>query len=697
MAATNGNGVNTNGGGVNNGARAGGPRCVALVGPFQSGKTTLLEAILARTGAVPRQGTVEAGNTVGDASKEARHHHMSVELTVATTSFMGDAYTFLDCPGSVEFIHDMRAALPAIDAAIVVCEMDEKKIPQLQLVLRELEEQKVPRILFVNKIDKADAGVHDVLKLLQPASRTKLILRQIPTFAGDIITGFVDLALERAFVYKEHAPSEVVPLEGDSADLEKTARFSMLETLADHDDELMEQLLEDIQPPRDKVFDDLTRELREGLVCPVMMGTAARANGVLRLLKALRHESPGIAETAKRLRIKSGYDAVAYVLKTQNTAHGGKMSIVRMLAGQAGDGTTFLSSDNDEAGRVAGVFKLVGQSSEKRGPAALGETVAFAKLDKAKTGDTLTAGKQAHPAIVKVEPYPPVLAIAISAKERKDDVKLGQALNKLAEEDPSITIVHNPETHEVVLWGQGEMHLRVATERLSDRYGVAIERRTPSVNYRETIRKPVTQRGRHKKQSGGHGQYGDIVIEIKPQPRGVGFAFEDKITGGVVPRNYIPSVEEGVIDALKHGPLGFPVVDLHVALIDGSYHTVDSSDMAFRTAARIGIVEGLPQCQPVLLEPIYLVEIFCPNDATAKINALMAGRRGQILGFDTRVGWDGWDVVRAKMPESEIGDLIVEIRSATAGAGTFTFKFDHMAELTGRTADQIIAARRAAE
>ena len=187
------------------------------------------------------------------------------------------------------------------------------------------------------------------------------------------------------------------------------------------------------------------------------------------------------------------------------------------------------------------------------------------------------------------------------------------------------------------------------------------------------------------------------MLEIKPRPRGAGFSFEEKITGGVVPRNYIPSVEEGVIDALKHGPLGFPVVDLHVALIDGSYHTVDSSDMAFRTAGRIGVVEGLPQCQPVLLEPIHLVEIVCPNEATAKINALMSSRRGQILGFDTREGWDGWDMVRAKMPEAEIGDLIVEIRSATAGAGTFTFKFDHMAELTGRTADQIIAARRAAE
>ena len=679
-----------------NGARVVGPRCVALVGPFQSGKTTLLEAILARTGSIQRQGTIEAGNTVGDASKEARHHRMSVELTVATTSFMGDQYSFLDCPGSVEFVHDMRAVLPAIDAAVVVCEMDEKKIPQLQLILRELEDRKIPRILFVNKIDKADAGVHDVLKLLQPASRTKLILRQIPTFSGDIITGFVDLALERAFVYKEYAPSLVVPLEGDAADLEKTARFSMLETLADHDDELMEQLLEDIQPPRDKVFDDLTRELRDGQVCPVLMGTATRANGVLRLLKALRHESPGVADTAKRLGLKAGNDARAYVLKTLNTAHGGKMSIVRMLAGQAGDGTTFLTPD-EEAGRVAGVFKLAGQSTEKRGPAAVGETVAFAKLEKAKTGDTLSAGKNAHAALAEVAPYPAVLAIAISAKERKDDVKLGQALNKLAEEDPSIIIVHNSETHEVILWGQGEMHLRVATERLSDRFGVAIERRTPSVGYRETIRKPIVQRGRHKKQSGGHGQYGDVVLDIKPLPRGAGFSFEDKITGGVVPRNYIPSVEEGIIDALKHGPLGFPVVDLTVALIDGSYHTVDSSDMAFRTAARIGIAEGLPQCQPVLLEPIHLVEIVCPSDATAKINALMSGRRGQILGFDTREGWDGWDVVRAKMPEAEIGDLIVEIRSATAGAGTFTFKFDHMAELTGRNADQIVAARRAAE
>jgi elongation factor G len=679
-----------------NGNSHGGPRCIALVGPFQSGKTTLLEGILARTGAIQRQGTVEAGNTVGDGSKEARSHRMGVELSVATTEFMGENYTFIDCPGSVEFIHDMRAALPAVDAAVVVCEMDEKKVPQLQLILRELEDQKIPRFLFLNKIDKADAGVTDALQLLQPASRVKLLMRQIPTFSGEIISGFVDLALERAFVYKEHAPSEIIPLEGEILDREKTARFSMLETLADHDDELMEQLLEDIQPPRDKVFDDLAKELREGLVCPVLLGSATRTNGVLRLLKALRHEAPGIATTVQRLGLQAGNDGIAYVLKSLHTSHGGKMSVARVLAGTIPEGSQ-LTGPSGTADRASGVFKMLGQSNEKRGPAQAGETVALGKLDHAKTGETLTTGKQPVAPLAKTEPIPPVLAVGLSAKERKDDVKLGQALNKLVEEDPSLVIVHNPETHEVIAWGQGEMHLRVAGERLAERFGVAVLSHPPKVGYRETIRKTISQRGRHRKQSGGHGQFGDVVVDIKPLPRGSGFKFDETITGGVVPRNYIPSVEEGVITALKHGPLGFPVVDVAVTLTDGSYHTVDSSDMAFQLAGRLAMTEGLPQCNPVLLEPIHHVEVVCPSDATAKINAIVSGRRGQLLGFDTREDWSGWDVVRAQMPESEIGDLIIEVRSATAGVGSFTFKFDHMQELTGKQADQIVAAQRAAE
>ena len=328
---------------------------------------------------------------------------MSVELSVATTNFLGDSYTFIDCPGSVEFIHDMRAALPAVDAAVVVCEADEKKVPQLQLILRELEDLKIPRFLFLNKIDKADKRVRETLKLLQPASRVPLVLRQIPIWTNDIVIGFVDLALERAHIYKEHAPSEVVPLEGENVDRNKEARFTMLESLADHDDELMEQLLDDIPPPRDKVFDDLAKELRDGLICPVLIGSATRTNGVLRLMKALRHEAPGIAETVKRLGVKPSGDAVACVLKTLHTAHGGKMSIARVLAGQAGDGTTFITPETRSRPRLRRVQAARARAARSAAPPLRARPSRFGKLDHAKTGDTLTAGKQAHKPLAQVD------------------------------------------------------------------------------------------------------------------------------------------------------------------------------------------------------------------------------------------------------------------------------------------------------
>jgi elongation factor G len=677
------------------GTKGSGPRCIALVGPFQSGKTTLLEAILARTGAIRTPGSVDAGTSIGDSSPEARHHKMGVGLTAASTTFMGDSYTFIDCPGSVEFAHDMRAALPAVDAAVVVCEADEKKLPQLQIILRELEDLGIPRFLFLNKIDRANKRIRETLATLQPASRVPLVLRQIPIWNGELIEGFVDLALERAFVYREHKPSEVVDLDGGNLDREKEARFSMLEKLADHDDALMEQLLEDIPPPRDAVFDDLACELREGQICPVLLGSAARENGVLRLMKALRHEAPGIAETAKRLGVSQQKDALAFVFKTLHLQHGGKLSLARLLAGHLDDGAT-LHASSGESGRVSGILAVNGAHDSKRPSAEAGDTVALGKLDAVKTGDTLSSGKVAPASLASVEPVPAVLAVSLASADRKDDVKLGQALLRLNEEDPSLSMIQNQRTHDIVLWGQGEMHLRVALERLKDRFGVNVKSQPPAIGYLETIRKSISQRGRHKKQSGGHGQFGDVVLEVKPVPRGTGFEFHEKVVGGAVPRNYIGAVEEGVVDGLTRGPLGFPVIDVHVTLTDGSYHSVDSSDLAFRTAARLGMNEALPQCQPVLLEPIHQVEIVCPTEATAKVNAILSARRGQILGFDTREGWPGWDCVRATMPEAEIGDLIVELRSATAGAGSFTRQFDRMAEVTGRAADQIIAAHRVA-
>jgi elongation factor G len=665
------------------------------VGPSQSGKTTLLEAILGRTGALAKAGSVDAGTSVGDATPEAREHRLGLSLNVASTTFMGDSYTFLDCPGATDFLQDMRTALPAVDAAVVVCEADERKLPQLQLILRELEDRDIPRFLYLNKIDKANRRVRETLQLLQPASRLPLVLRQIPIWHGELIAGFVDLALERAFVYREHLPSEIIDLTAADLPRKEEARFSMLERLADHDDQLMEQLLEDIPPPRDAVFDDLARDLRDGRICPVLLGSALRSNGVLRLMKALRHEAPDVAETARRLGLEDGSDAVAYVIKTIHLQHGGKLSLARILRGTFNDGATVVAGGGGTA-KISGIAGIALGIGDRRMSASEGEVVAFGKLDPVATGDVLTTGKTAPAIAVEVAPLPGVLAIAIAATERKDDVKLGQALARLTEEDPSLTVVNDPASHETVLWGQGEMHLRVALERLRGRFGISVTSHAPSVGYRETIRKPVTSRGRHKKQSGGHGQFGDVLLDVKPLPRGAGFTFSESIVGGAVPKNYIPAVEEGVRDALKRGPLGFPVTDMMVTLTDGSYHTVDSSDLAFRTAARVGVGEALPQCQPVLLEPIFIVDIVCPSDATARINAILSGRRGQILGFDTRDGWPGWDAVSCAMPEAEIGDLIVELRSATAGVGSFVRRFDRMAEVTGRTADQIVAAHRAA-
>ena len=675
--------------------RIAGPRLIAIVGPFQSGKTSLLESLLTRGGGASRQGSVREGTSVGDSSPEARTHAMSVEPNVAHVDYMGDRLTFFDCPGSVEFMHDMRHVLPVCDAAVVVCEADVRKAPALQVILRELEERRVPRFLFLNKIDLAGGGVRDALALLQPASRAPLLLRQIPLWENGVATGFVDLALERAFVYREASPSEVVEMPVGVALDEKQARYSMLERLADYDDELMEQLIGDIEPPRDRVFDDLARELREGHVVPLLMGSATAGHGVTRLLKALRHEAPGVAQTRQRLGIDAHGPSLAQCVRTVHTAHGGKLSLARVLRGAFADGASVASSGGGED-RIAGLMRLMGATSSKLSRAEEGDTVAFQRLEHVATGDRFAEGKTAPGAAAKTPPPAPTQSVAVHVRDRKDEVRLAAALAKLSEEDSALAYVHEPESGELKLFGQGEMHLRVTSERLADRFGVAVDSKKPSVAYRETIREAVTVRGRHKKQSGGHGQFGDVLIEVAPRARGEGFSFAEKVHGGTVPKQYFSSVEMGARDALTRGPLGFPVVDVAVTLLDGSYHAVDSSDMAFRAAAKLALAEALPKARPVLLEPILAVSIYVPSDALARASALVSARRGQILGFEGREGWDGWDTLRALIPEAEIGDLIVELRSATSGVGAFETRFDHLAELSGRVADAAVAARKRA-
>ena len=669
--------------------KATGVRNVALVGPYLSGKTTLLESILFLTGAITRKGTVGEGNTVGDSSPEARAREMGVELNVASTTYLGDRFTFLDCPGSIEFLQETYNAVVGADVAVIVCEAHAERVLTLAPLLKVLEDRGIPRLIFVNKIDKAAGGVRDLVAALQTVSTRPLVLRQVPIREGDKVTGYLDLARERAYLYRPGAASEMVEIPDAMKEEEAEARYQMLEKMADFDDHLMEQLLEDVEPPSAEVFEQLTRDLRQGNVVSVMLGAAEHGHGVRRLLKALRHETPGPELAAERLGLEAAGEPLAQVLKTYHTQHGGKLSVARVWRGTIKDGATL------KGNRVSGLSGLMGLQTEKRAEARAGEIVALGRLEGARTGDTLGAAT-AQEELPKAEVLSPVYHLALSAADRSDEVKLTGALAKVVEEDPSLSLEQNQATQEMLLWGQGDIHLKIAFDRLKSKYGLAVETRLPKVPYKEAIRKPISQRGRYKRQTGGHGQFGDVVLEIKPLPRGSGFQFVEKIAGGVVPKQYISAVAAGVKDYLNEGPLGFPVVDISVTLVDGSYHAVDSSDLAFRTAGRIAMAEALPQCNPVLLEPILHVEISVPSAYTPKVNSVIAARRGQILGFDARAGWPGWDTVGAQMPQAEVHDLIVELRSLTLGVGTYGWRYDHLQELTGRLADQVLSQTAAA-
>lgn len=664
-----------------------GPRSVALIGPYMSGKTTLLESILWVTGATSRKGSVTDGNTVGDSVQEARDREMSTEVNVATTTFLDDRFTFLDCPGSVELSQETLNVLPGVDAAVLVCEPDRDKFLGLMPMMKALEDAGIPRMVFVNKIDKATGHVAALLDALQPISTHPLVLRQLPIREGENITGYIDLASERTFVYRPNQPSEIVETPDSMSDSVGEARYQMLETLADFNDDLMEKVLEDVEPEKDEVYQNLTSDYQNGVIVPVIFGAAEMDHGVRRLLKALRHEVPSPAKAAERVGV-SGDEPMAQVLKTYHTQHGGKLSVARVWSGSIKDGMTL----NDE--RVSGLFYMSGHNTEKITEAGPGDVVGLGRLESVVTGDTLSPAKEVE-ALPKAEILQPVFAQAISTDKREDEVKLSGALHKVGEEDPSIIYGQEDDTHEFVLRGQGDIHLKIACDRLLNKYGLSVSTRQPKVPYKEAIRKPIKQHGRFKRQSGGHGQFGDVHLEIKPLPRGTGFQFEEKIVGGSVPKQFIPGVEAGVKEYLSQGPLGFPVVDVAVTLFDGQYHSVDSSEIAFRTAARIAMQEGMPQCGPVLLEPIMAVEIAVPSDYTPKANTIVSSRRGQILGFDARPGWPGWDVVSAHMPQSELHDLIVELRSATQGVGGYTASFDHLQELTGRLADQVISEHQA--
>ena len=667
---------------------SGAHRVVALCGPYLSGKTSLLESILYATGAIGRRGSTRAGTSIGDGAAEARKRGMGTEINVASVDYLGDQWSFLDVPGSIEFQHDAFAALAVCDAAVLVCEPSPERVVALTPLLKYIEDNRIPHIIFVNKIDSAQVRVRDMLGALQAVSARKLVLRQVPirrptSDGGEETVGYVDLVSERAYRYKSSGASDLIEMPAEILPREADARREMLETLSEFDDTLLEQLIEDIAPEKSLIYRDLHDEFGSDQIVPVLLGAGDRENGVRRLLKALRHDTPFVAVTAERRTLPSNGVAMAECFKVLHQSHAGKLSLCRVWSGTLSEG------QNIGGQRIGTLLRPFGQRLDKIAEAKAGEIVALAKVDVLSAGQSLAAAGIA-PTVDFPAAVPSVFVLSLAAKNRNDEVKLSGALHKIVEEDPSLSFEARGETHELLIKGQGEMHLKVAVDKLAGRYNVAVETTTPRVAYRETIQAGTQQHARYKRQTGGHGQFADIKVEIKPLPRGSGFRFVDKIVGGVVPRNFIPAVEEGLFDYTKEGPLGQPVVDFEVTLFDGQFHAVDSSEMSFKMAARIAMSEAMPKCRPVLLEPILKVTVAAPSESTPRIQRLISGRRGQLLGYDTRAGWNGWDEVSALMPEAEIADMIVEIRSVTQGVGTFRTEFDHLQELAGRTAERIV-------
>lgn len=674
---------------------AGGPRSVALVGPYTSGKTSLLESMLFVTGAIGRRGSVRDGNSVGDGSAEARARQSGVEVNTATFVHNGTQITVLDCPGSVEFAQDTNNALMGVDFAVVVCEPDIDRIWTMGRLFKFLDQNKIPHAVFANKIDEASIRVAQLIEALSNISEKPLVPCQVAIRESENVTGYVDLITGDAYQYSDNQASGQIDDPPDSvSSRQEEARTQLLESLADFDDSLLENLLEDKIPSEEELSSFLRDTVSEANIVPVFMGAAEKDWGVRRLLQAILSIGPGNDSSARLKGIDMSSSApLGQIVKTYISPHGGKISLARIRRGEFGDGTVLDGGD-----RIAGMFSLFGQQQNKVSKAGPGDIIGLGRLNETVTGATIAP--QESPAIepLPVAPeLPPVYSFAVHASKREEEVKLSAAIAKLREEDPSVLFKLVPDTNDSVLWGQGEMHLRVALDRLKDKYGVALTTEIPKVAYKEAIRKHVSQHSRFKKQSGGHGQFGDVHIDIKPLPRGSGFEFENTVVGGAVPKQYIPAVQTGVQEYLTKGPLGFPVVDVSVTLTDGKHHAVDSSEQAFKTAGRMAMTEGMPKCSPVLLEPIYEIVISAPSDFTPNVQRLITGRRGQVLGFAGKDGWPSWDETTFQMPQAEMHDLIIELRSLSLGVGSFEFEFDHLQELTGRLADDVLAAAQVEE
>jgi len=683
-------------------------RNVAVVGQGGAGKTTVADALLFAAGASTRLGRVDDGTSAFDTEPEEQRRKSSITGALHHASWRKHDLNLIDTPGYSAFLHDTRNCLRAATGAVLVLGSTGGEIKiETEKIWAWCDELGLPRVGFVTRMDRERASIDHALEDLKALGAKPAVL-QVPVGAEAEFRGVVDVLAGKAFLYQgESGTFQEGAVPGDLTDAVAAAREQLVETIAEANDDLLVKYLEGTELTVDELRAGLSEGARAGKLLPILCGAAGKAIGLHPLLDAIVDLLPSPAELPpwKGDNPKTGDEVEraadpaapfsAYVFKTIVDPFAGKLSVLRIVSGRAHGDLNVVNTVREEHERISHPLKLEGKKQAQVASAVAGDIIALAKLKNTASGDTLADVK--NPVIFPPLPdAPAAISFALQPKSKADDEKVMQGLHRLMEEDTGLRVHRDEQTKEFVVSGTGQLHLELVVERLKRKFGVEVELKAPKVPYKETIKGTAKAQGKHKKQTGGHGQYGDAWVELSPLPRGKGFEFEDAIVGGVIPRNFIPAVEKGIREVLVEGILaGFPIVDVKAKLYFGSYHDVDSSEMSFKIAGRLAFKTAFDQCRPVLLEPIMTITVTVPDDFMGDVIGDLNSRRGKVLGADTKSA--GQQSIRAHVPMSEVLRYAPDLRSMTSGRGDFELEFSHYEETPPHIAEKIIKQAQAAK
>jgi len=675
-------------------------RNIALVGHGGSGKTSLAEIMLFKAGVTNRIGRVEDGNTVMDYEPEELRRQSSISSSFHQFNWKKHTINIIDTPGDQNFFNDTKFCMPAADCAIFLIDAVDGLKVQTEQAWEFAREFEMPCVIFINKLDRERADFARAFEEARGILDPKPIVLQLPIGKEASLKGVVDLARMKAYSYEADGKVKEVDIPADMKDTIESEREAFIENVAEADDALIERYLEGEELTDEDIKAALTKGLLSRIFVPVLCGSATGNIGIDLLMDFIVASVPSPADRgAINAFDESGENVVAcepdpsapfagFVFKTVADPYAGRLSIFRIVSGTLGGDGTFYNTNKRTRERYNQLLTLAGKEQKPAGEAGPGSIVAVAKLKETTTGDSLCAENR-KVKFATAEPIPTLISYALTAKSKGDEDKIFSSLSKLMEEDMGLKLDRNAETKEILLSGAGQIHIEVTVEKLKRKFNVEAVLNIPKVPYRETIKKKVRVQGRHKKQTGGHGQFGDCWIQLEPQPRGVGFEFVDAIVGGAIPRQYIPAVEKGILESSPKGVLaGFPCIDFKVTLDDGSYHAVDSSEMAFKIAGSLAFRKATEQANPVLLEPIMEVTITAPDEYMGDIMGDLNSRRGRVLGMDS-AGRN--QVIKAQVPMAEFLTYAPDLRSMTGGRGIYTMKFSHYDEVPAQISEKIIA------